>query len=149
MAADALSREAVIPSEAMISRQAFDSLCRTLDLWPVVDLFATAANSRVGDLQVNSQVNALLLSWAEFPVLYAFPPHHLVGKVIYKWRQEGKGRLILVAADCPGSRWFSLLRAAAIRILPLRLRHGDLLLPELGGHVSLSCERLNMTAFVL
>ena len=149
VAADALSRESIIPSEAMLSQPTFDKLCRDLNLWPVVDLFATAANSRVGDLQSGVQVNALLLSWAEFPVVYAFPPHKLIGKVIYKWRQEGKGYMILVAADNPNSSWFSLLRAAALRILPLRLQQGDLLLPELEGHVNLSCEKLNMTAFVL
>ena len=111
--ADILSRRTPLPTEWMLSRQAFTWITST---WgePEVDLFATRDNNRLpafvspfpDDQAVGS--NSLSLDWNLWKSIYLFPPVNSLSKVLDKL-QTFQGQALVVAPYWPSRPWFPRL----------------------------------------
>ena len=96
--ADSLSREQqVIPMELEISSVVLNRIFRELNLYPEVDLFASHLNHKVRQFfsavrnKKATAFNAFAQDWGKFKTLYAFPPPHLIPKLLMKWEKEKSG----------------------------------------------------------
>ena len=126
--ADCLSRRnQVISTEWTLHQQVCDNLWR---LWgcPMVDLFATRMNYRLANFispfpdPMAIATDAFLFPW-EHKELYAFPPFHVIRRVINKLRSSVGVKLTLVAPFWPQREWFTDLVELSIdtpRKLPTR-----------------------------
>ena len=126
--ADCLSRRnQVISTEWMLHQQVCDALWR---LWgcPMVDLFATRLNYRLASFispfpdPMAIATDAFLFPWGH-KELYAFPPFHVIRRVINKLRSSEGVKLTLVTPFWPQREWFPDLVELSIdtpRRLPLR-----------------------------
>lgn len=126
--ADSLSRKnQVISTEWVLHQQVCDNLWQ---VWgcPTVDLFATRLNYRLPNFvspfhdPMAVATDAFLFPWDHME-LYAFPPFHVIRKVINKLYSSKGTRLILVAPFWPQREWFPELVQLSCdtpRRLPMR-----------------------------
>lgn len=130
--ADFLSRQQVSNQEWSLHPEVFDYIAA---YWgkPVVDLFANKENAKVphfcslypGDQPL--AVDTLQTPWT-FSLAYAFPPLHLIPRVLAKFLAE-ETCLILVALFWPKRPWFTTLLRLTDQP-PLRLPCGQDLLSQ-------------------
>lgn len=126
--ADCLSRKnQIISTEWVLHQQVCDNLWR---LWghPLVDLFATRLNYRLPNFvspfhdPMAVARNAFLFPW-DHKELYAFPPFHVIRKVINKLLSSKGIKLVLIAPFWLQREWFTDLVELSIdtpRRLPFR-----------------------------
>ena len=126
--ADCLSRRnQVVSTEWVLHHQVCSHLWK---LWgsPLVDLFATRLNHRLPSFvspfpdPMAVATDAFLFPW-DHKELYAFPPFHVIRKVINKLYNSEGVKLTLVAPFWPQQEWFPDLVGLCIktpRRLPLR-----------------------------
>ena len=126
--ADCLSRgHQVISTEWTLHQQVCDTLWR---LWgyPLIDLFATRMNYRLPNFvspfrdPMAVATDAFLFPWDHME-LYAFPPFHVVRKVLNKLYASKGTKLTLIAPFWPQREWFPDLVGFSIdapRRLPMR-----------------------------
>ncbi|KAK7110241.1 hypothetical protein V1264_014151 [Littorina saxatilis] len=130
--ADSLSRSSqVIHTEWTLTHQVIQRLWLRFGK-PMVDLFATRFSRRLPFPDPEAwETNALEIEWSGL-VAYAFPPFHLLSKVLRKADLE-KPCLLLVAPWWPSQQWFpDLLRLADGPLFPLDVKRGDLVQPRSG-----------------
>ncbi|XP_064415368.1 mitochondrial import receptor subunit TOM5 homolog isoform X4 [Latimeria chalumnae] len=150
--ADAVSRDLVDPHEWLLHQAvAADTFARWGE--PIVDLFASAANTKVPKFWFRRDEPQALSSDAlsnRWPagLLYAFPPIPLFPRVIQKLRNKG-GLMILIAPHWPRQLWFpDLLNLQLEPALPLPF--WDTLLSQNEGRVLHPNPRsLNLHAWIL
>ena len=88
--ADELSRRASSHVDWQLDRQVFQQLRKTFELFPVVDLFASARNAQTRSFYSYNfdhrarGCDAFQQNWSNLGVLYAYPPPILLGKVLQK-----------------------------------------------------------------
>ncbi|XP_044151545.1 nuclear pore complex protein Nup155 [Bufo gargarizans] len=140
-AADFLSRQLVDPGEWSLHPEVFHQLCLRWGA-PDVDLFASRLNHRLPRYVARSRdpqalaVDALVLPWSQFDLLYLFPPIPLLPRVL-KRLKAARVPAILVAPDWPRRAWYAdlvFLLADVPWRLPLRrdlLSQGPLFHPNL------------------
>ena len=100
------------------------------NVFPEVDLFASYSNHKCNKYFSASPdpnavgVDALAHSWNSFQILYAFPPSHLINKVLYKFLNSScKSLLLLVPRSATG--WHKNLRRLSPIEIPFRFSKDD------------------------
>ena len=154
--ADSLSREhQVIPMELEISSRILKRIFKRLDLYPEIDLFATHINHKTTKFfsaikhENATAFNAFAQNWGKFKTLYAFPPPHLIPKVLMKWEKEKTGYLILIAPVWKHSYWITLLQRRAIKTWPLDLTEQDTYLQTREGIKLIDNKKFFLAVFLL
>ena len=111
--ADYLSRQEVKQTEWSLHQKVVNILFSMWDK-PNIDLFASAHNRKLTVFcsMTPSPLayckDAFSISWTPFCLGYAFPPQHLLSRVLQKVRQD-KARLILIAPFWPTRSWYTNL----------------------------------------
>ena len=154
--ADFLSRNShLMPTELQISPVAFQRMIEELGLEPEVDLFATKFNAKLKIYHSSIQdpkaiqINTFTTDWSNYTVLYAFPPPNLIHKVLYKWKKEKNGVLILVAPNWPTKNWFSPLQRLTNKRIPLHLNQEDLFIQVKTGKQIIQPHKFHLHAHLL
>ena len=154
--ADFLSRNThLMPTELQISPVAFQRTTKKLELNPEIDLFATKFNAKLKIYhssiqdQKAAQINTFTTDWSNYKVLYAFPPPNLIHKVIYKWKREKNGQLILLAPNWPTKNWYSPLQRITIKKIPLLLNQEDLFIRVKTGKQIIQPSKFHLHAHIL
>ena len=122
--ADVLSRQDIDHREWSLHQRVVNCLFK---MWntPVVDLFASIHNKKIQNFcsllpcQHAVVQDAFTLNWANFSIVYAFPPIVILNRVIAKIRRE-QARAILIAPNWPQRSWFSQLLYMIVEV-PLQL----------------------------
>ena len=154
--ADDLSRSAqTIPTEMELSERVVKFILNKFALYPEVDLFANQLNHKFPifftavPMQKDESFNAFSQDWSRYSCLYAFPPPQLIPRVLYKWKLEKRGHLILIAPAWKKSFWLPKLQKMASKILLLPLDQEDTFLREKQGINYLSNKNFNLHAYLL
>ena len=99
VAADALSREEVLPAEWEVPREAFDLLQAEHGTLMQIDLFASPLNNKLPlyctsfPFPLAAAEDALAQDWNKFSQIYLFPPPNLYKEVasnLFWYREEGE-----------------------------------------------------------
>ena len=154
--ADFLSRkDHIIPSELQLSKNLFLRICEKFGVQPQIDLFATHFSRKCTVFTSSIPhpealgLNAFTLNWASYNVLYAFPPPSLIGRVLYKWRTENNGKLLLVAPEWPSQVWYPLLQQLKKMVWKLEMNSQEVYLQTMTGRRYLDAGKYHLTAYLL
>ena len=133
--ADSLSRSTEYHPELTLKQKTFDNLCRVLDFQPDVDVCATSDNHKCKSYFSATEDdnaaghNVLTTSWNKFKFPYAFPPSHLVNKIIYKFFNSTCNRLLLLVPRSK-SKWYQNLVRLKPRQVNFEFKAQDFLLNQ-------------------
>ena len=123
--ADLLSRNTPTPTEWTLDQNSFRKIHRRWGPFDV-DLFATPTNAQLGTFVTPFphpraiETNALVINWALFDRIYAFPPPNLV-PVLLPLLEQHRRRVTLVAPWWPNREWFLPLKEIFPIVSPLPL----------------------------
>ena len=133
MAADEWSRAKALEDRGdwCIRQEAFEWVCKTLNVRPEMDLFASRLNNkcdryysfRRDPRAMDFDALSADKNWAQVAeVCYAAPPEHLVGKVLGKITRD-KALVLLVCPLWEGAYWWTTLEQMTVRktLLPMNL----------------------------
>ena len=133
--ADSLSRSLEYNSEIALSPLCFSKLCELVECTPVIDLFASSGNSKCKDFFSASPtsealgVDAFSHSWDPFSCVYAFPPAHLVNRVIYKFLSSNCNNMLLIFPRSSVHALNNVMRLRA-KIIGFQFSREDLIAPR-------------------
>lgn len=154
--ADFLSREEhLLPTEIQISESAFHNLTKNLNIKPQIDIFATRFNTKTTNYHSSIQdgqaehINTFTSKWSNYKIIYAFPPPNLIHKILYKWKKEKKGIMLLIAPDWPTQAWYSPLQLQTKRKSRIKLGEKDLFLQTRSGPHYFPSTKFHLTAHIL
>ena len=154
--ADSLSRKRhLLPPELTLSDALFHEIIQTFRVLPEVDLFANENNAKLPKFvssvpaRTAMALDAFSLNWANFQCVWAFPPPSLIHRVLFKWKREGGGKMLLVAPDWPSRSWYSILMEMARKryVIPPETR--EIYLQTKEGKISKSNISLKLTVFLI
>ena len=154
--ADLLSRsDHIIPSELQISKELFWKISIEFGMIPEIDLFATPYSNKcihftssIPDKKAIS-LNAFTINWGSYSVLYAFPPPTLISKVLYKWKREKKGSLLLIAPAWPSKIWYPILMKMKVKEWILPIKEKDFYLKTIQGISYINVKKFHLTGYIL
>ena len=124
VAADALSRNSIQPTEWTLKRETFQKLQE----WhgPLeIDLMATPLNNKLQKFvcpfhhNMAENTDALLINWNQYKQIYLFPPVNLLPRVLQKL-QEYQHNGIIIAPWRPTALWFATVIDRSVEHLHLR-----------------------------
>ena len=121
--ADLLSRNTPTPTEWMLDHGSFKWIDQGWGPFDV-DLFATPTNSQLETFVSPFPhpraiaANALIVNWAMFDRIYAFPPPNLI-QVLLPFLEQHKRRVTLIAPWWPNREWFLPLKGILPVVTPL------------------------------
>ncbi|XP_045212562.2 uncharacterized protein LOC123563664 [Mercenaria mercenaria] len=149
--ADRLSRYSVKQTEWSLDQTVVSKI---FTLWghPLIDLFATFENKKTPVFcswiphQQSFSGDALSIAWQNI-FAYAFPPVHLVPRVLQHMKQY-RCKLILIAPFWPRQHWFPQLLQMLIAF-PVQLQKTNLLSQSKGQIVHPEPKKLKLTAWLL
>ena len=121
--ADSLSRSLDSFSELELKTDSFTKLCNLTLCSPDVDLFANYKNhkcptyfSSISD-PLSAGTNAFSQDWNKFRCLYAFPPSHLINRVLYKFLNSSCNKLLIIVPRSH-QRWHSNIKKLTPFLVP-------------------------------
>ena len=132
--ADNLSRSLKVNAELTIKPTSYRELCKVAKCSPEVDLFANSENSKckiffsASAVPNSAGVNALNQDWDSFGCAFAFPPCHLVNKVIHKYIKSRCKKLLLIFHR--DSQATEIVKKLNAKIIPFRFSKKDLQIQE-------------------
>ena len=145
----------IIPSELEISEELYWKISEEFGLIPEIDLFASPYSkkcmiftSSIPDKKAIS-LNAFTINWGFYNVLYAFPPPTLISKILFKWKREKRGKMILIAPAWPSKVWFPILMELKEREWILPIRERDCFLRTVEGISYISAKKFHLTGYIL
>ena len=111
--ADKESRKQATRTEWKLKRCVFESIMKTFQFLPKIDLFASRLNCQLNPFvsfrpdPEALHVNSFLLPWS-CTKFYAFPPFSVISRVVQKiYLEQAEG--ILVVPNWPNQPWYSKL----------------------------------------
>ena len=152
VAADALSRGWIVPTEWTLQPQVVHTLFQLIDR-PHVDLFASEANHQLPTYCTRApsprawQTDALAIPWDGL-LAYAFPPFSLITRVIAKLEQENC-KVLLIAPFWPRQPWFARLLGLLVHLPVILPERADLLFQPSSGLLYPTPQYLHLTCWVL
>ena len=154
--ADSLSRKQhLLPPELTLSETLFQNIVQDFGLLPEVDLFANEYNAKlpqfVSSIPTESAMalDAFSLNWAVFKCVWAFPPPSMIHRILFKWKKEGGGKMMLVAPDWPSQSWYSILMEMARKRYVIPPDSQEIYLQTKNGKITKSNIRLRLTVFLI
>ena len=154
LAADSLSRSLDFHPEIALKQETFDRLCNELDFIPDLDVCADAGNRKCeayisADIDPNAiGQNVLTTSWSGFKYPYAFPPSHLVNKIIFKFLNSSCNRLLLLVPRSK-TKWYQNLMKLKPITVPFQFKIQDFTLNRKECTVDIAHILLEMSAYIL
>ena len=152
--ADSLSRSLEYHPELTLKQETFDRLCSLLDFKPDVDICANTSNhkcesyfSATRDDKAAGH-NALTTSWNNYKYPYAFPPSHLVNKIIFRFLNSNCNSLLLLVPRS-NTNWHRNLLRLNPRIVDFRFNPQDFLLNNRECTLDLAHILSEMNAYIL
>ena len=154
--ADSLSRKQhLLPPELTLSETLFQKIIQHFKLLPEVDLFANEYNAKlprfVSSVPTESAMalDAFSLSWSIFKCVWAFPPPSMIHRILFKWKKEGGGKMMLVAPDWPSQSWYSILMEMARKRYVIPPESQEIYLQTKKGKITKSNISLRLTVFLI
>ena len=154
LVADSLSRSLDLCSELSLNENAFKLICKMFNFVPEVDLFASHANHKCSQYYSASPdpnalgVDALAHNWDNFDNLYAFPPTHLINKLLYKYLKSKCNKLLLLVPRVQAG-WHKNLRRLSPIMLPYQFKSQDFTTSAQTLTPDLVNTQLNMVGYLL
>ena len=154
LTADSLSRSLDFHPELSLKQETFEALCSMFDFIPDVDLFADAHNHKCSAYFSASPdpkavaTNALTASWDQFSYPYAFPPSHLINKVIFRFYNSSCKNLLLLVPRC-NANWHKNIMRLNHTVLPFQFKPQNFTLDQQDCTPSLAQVLSEMTAYLL
>ena len=127
--ADSLSREAGnLHPEVSLSNSLYNLICKDLKIFPEIDLFTDGLNSKC--IRFCSSVpnpnsiciNAFNINWGGSVPLYAFPPGHLLSKVVFKINRECNNNMLFCVVSQGMEPWIPLVMKVAKKVESYKIR---------------------------